>query len=125
MVEISFQISKNDVKMLSNHQNYGTLVFGYKIFENKKGTHFSLKIATGNSLKVKHSGPCFGSYLLGNILSYLTKFIQKIDPNSRMPRIFMDLVEKSAFYIYRVSNNKVHFLFSIVLEVRTFQNQFT
>ena len=29
----------------------------------------------------------------------LTKFIQKIDPNSRMPRIFMDSLDKSTFYI--------------------------
>ena len=31
--------------------------------------------------------------------SPLAKFIQKIDPNWRMPRIFMDSVDKSAFYI--------------------------
>ena len=30
--------------------------------------------------------------------SKLTKFIQKIEPNSRMPRIFMDSIDKSAFY---------------------------
>ena len=32
---------------------------------------------------------------------------QKIDPNSRMPRIFMDSVDKSAFYIYVISRNKM------------------
>ena len=38
--------------------------------------------------------------------SKLTKFIQKIDPNSRIPRIFMDSVDKSAFYIpYVFSHN--------------------
>ena len=31
--------------------------------------------------------------------SKLTKLIPNIDPNSRMPRICMDLVDKSAFYI--------------------------
>ena len=39
--------------------------------------------------------------------SKLTKFIQKIDPNSRMPRIFMDLADKSAFYICVISCNKM------------------
>ena len=34
--------------------------------------------------------------------SKLTKSIQKINPNSRMPRIFMDSVNMSAFYIYVV-----------------------
>ena len=47
-------------------------------------------------MKVKHSGPC----LFVRKYSKLTKFIQKKYPNSRMPRIFIDLVEKSAFYIY-------------------------
>ena len=37
--------------------------------------------------------------------SKLSKFIQKIVPNARMPRIFMDSVEKSAFYIYAFSPN--------------------
>ena len=41
----------------------------------------------------------FGPYL-GLKYPRLTKFIQKIDPNSWMPRIIMDLVDKSAFYIY-------------------------
>ena len=40
----------------------------------------------------------------------LPKFIQKNYPNSRMPRIFMDSVDKSAFYIgihtYVFSRNK-------------------
>ena len=39
--------------------------------------------------------------------SKLTKFIPKIDPDSRMPRIFMDSVDKSAFYIYVFSSNKM------------------
>ena len=38
-------------------------------------------------------------YLLDRKYFKLTKFIQKIDPNSRMLRIFMDSVDKSALYI--------------------------
>ena len=41
---------------------------------------------------------CFWPHL-GLKYPSLTKFIQNIDPNSRMPGIFMDLVDKSAFYI--------------------------
>ena len=37
---------------------------------------------------------------LGLKYSRLSKFIQKIDSNARMPRIFVDSVDKSAFYIY-------------------------
>ena len=39
--------------------------------------------------------------------SKVTKFVQKIDPNSRMARIFMDSLDKSAFYIYVISRNKL------------------
>ncbi len=39
--------------------------------------------------------------------SKLPKFIPKIDLNSRMPRIFTDSVDKSAFYIYVISRNKL------------------
>ena len=47
--------------------------------------------------------------------SKLIKFIQKIDPNSRMPRIFLDSVDKSAFSIYYViSRNKLARLLYIV-----------
>ena len=42
---------------------------------------------------------------MGLKYSRLSKFIQKIDPNSRMPRIFMDSLDKSAFYIYVNSRN--------------------
>ena len=38
--------------------------------------------------------------------SKLPKFIQIIDPNSRMPGIFMDSVDKSAFYM------RFHVIFS-------------
>ena len=41
------------------------------------------------SLKGNRSHPCF----------WLTKFIQKIDANAMMFRIFLDLREKSAFYM--------------------------
>ena len=47
---------------------------------------------------------------LGLKYSRLTKFIQKIDPNSRMPRIFMDSVDKLTFYIYVISRNKLAWL---------------
>ena len=46
----------------------------------------------------------WGSF--GSQYSRLPKFIQKIDPNARMPRIFMDSVDKSAFYIRMFSRNK-------------------
>ena len=54
-------------------------------------------------------------YLVSNIseskpfssMFWLTKFNQKIDPNSRMPRIFTDSVDKSAFYIYVILRNKL------------------
>ena len=40
--------------------------------------------------------------------SRLNIFIQKIDPNSKMPRTFMDSVDKSAFtYTYVISRNKL------------------
>ena len=57
------------------------------------------------SLKVNRLYPRFGAYL-GLKYSRLPKFIQKIDPNARMPRIFMDSLDKSAFYIiYMFSRN--------------------
>ena len=49
--------------------------------------------------------------------SKLTKFIPKIDPNLRMPMILMDLLEKSAFYIYIYpcvfSENFSHIFFAL------------
>ena len=36
---------------------------------------------------------------------WLPKFFQKIDPNARMPRIFMDSVNKSALNICEFSRN--------------------
>ena len=47
--------------------------------------------------------------------SKLTKFIQKIYPNSRKPRIFMDSVDKSAFLLYLGTAYS-----SIVLSSQTF-----
>ncbi len=43
---------------------------------------------------------------MGLKYSRLPKFIQKIDRNARMSRIFMDSVDKSAFYIRVFSRNK-------------------
>ena len=43
-----------------------------------------------------HSDPCFWTHL-GLKYSRLPKFIQKIDRNARMSRIFMDSLDKSAF----------------------------
>ena len=54
--------------------------------------------------------------------SKLTKFIQKIDPNSRMPRIFMDSIDKSAFYVY--TNVCFHVLFCYDLVQLTLDNLF-
>ena len=59
------------------------------------------------SLKVNRSQNVFGLIWVSNILNRLTKCIQKIYPNSRMPRIFTDSVDKSAFYIYVISRNKL------------------
>ena len=47
----------------------------------------------------------FGAHL-GLKYFRLPKFIQKIDPNARMPRIFMDSLDKSTFYICVFSRNK-------------------
>ena len=39
--------------------------------------------------------------------SKLTKFIHKIDPNSRMPRIFMDLVPTATVYLITCASDKI------------------
>ena len=46
----------------------------------------------------KRFSSIFGTHL-GFKYSRLTKFIQKIDPNVRMPRIFMDSVDKLVIHV--------------------------
>ena len=54
------------------------------------------------SMKVNRSHPCFWIHL-GLKYPRLTKFTQKFDPNARILKIFMDSLDTSHLFTYRLS----------------------
>ena len=83
----------------------------YSIFNKVTYIQSCQNIQFQISLKVNHSHPSFWTHLSLNC-SRLTKFIQKIDPNSRMPRIFNYLWIRQTSQLfthkqYVISRNKL------------------
>ena len=71
-------------------------------------THFTNKCAKNRAMrgKTKKSRNCpirrefIVKSVYGRASSLMSKYIQKTDRNARMSRIFMNSVDKSAFYMF-------------------------
>ena len=80
------------------------------------------KNIVSNISEINRLHPCFWTHLglkYSSRLPKYAKYIQTIDRNARMSRIFMDSVDKSASYIRVFSRNKYICLDAVYYSTRT------